>query len=310
MSRDSLAHHGFLPDSPEARYELLLRSMALMLSTALFNAIEIGIAVHDEKPGSILNNGIGTGISAFAALGLMVSAWRNREMAGSTPCMAKISAMGSAFSAMLVFSAVCASLTSMGNNRFTDGAAEGGVAVFALLSALGFALLQKFNVTARTQTSILDVVTCKEAPDQRAMVAGSLLGNIPPFATFAYFDFRRQRFGSFTGCAISVLTNTGLFAQTLRNASADPESAFSYKKFMVHVAGVAGFLFLCGGVTNRMNGRSAIESGSELFLGAGLLFMVALYKACDCLYARYNNTQVHQAALLEEGRAPLLSTSL
>ena len=305
MPRHSLAHHGFLPDSPEARYELLLRSLALMLSGTVFNAIEIGIAARDEKPGSIVNNAIGAGISAFTSLALILSAWKNREMAGATPLIAKISAMGTAFSAMLAFSAVSASLTSVGNYRFTDGLIEGGVAASALLFVTGFAFLQCVNPKAHTQTSILDVITCKEAPDQRAMIAGSLLGNIPAFATFAYFDFRLQRYGSFAGCAVSLITNTGLFVKTLRNTPTDIDSAFSYKEFMMCIAGVSGFLFLCGGITNHLNGRSSIESESELLAGAGLLFVFGVFKAHDCIQARCNKSD--QAALLEEGRAPLLT---
>ena len=289
MPRHSLAHHGFLPDSPQARYELLLRSLALMLSGTVFNAIEIGIAVRNDKPGSIVNNAIFAGISAFASLALVFSTWNNREMASATPFVAKISAMGSAFSAMLAFSAVSASLTSVGNYRFTDGLIEGGVAASALLFVTGFALLQCVNPRAHTQTSILDVITCKEAPDQRSMIAGSLLGNIPAFATFAYFDFRLQRYGSFAGCAVSLITNTGLFVKTLRYTSADSERAFSCEQFMMYATGIAGFLFLCGGLTNYMNGRSAIEFQSELFTGAGLTTLLALYKACHYLHGRWCN---------------------
>lgn len=276
---------GFLPTDPEAQYELMLRVIGLCSAVSIYNALEIAIAAFDNKPGTQLSNGISFATNTVVSALLIYKAWQLRDIS-TAERSSQFIATSSTLSAILSYSAAGGALVSVANTQYRDAIIEASVSGLALLGLIMASVIQRY-AQIQTKVSLLDLITCKDAPQHRELMAASALSSMLSLPLFAYFAFKIQNYGTVAGECIATLTSTGLFVKTLAHATKDDEHLFSKKKFAQFTLLFSGAAFLFNGLTSFMNAREKTQYVTECIAGGILLFAAIGLKMMLCVKENY-----------------------
>lgn len=286
----------FIPADLSLRQELIIRLLGVAAAAAFVGALEIAVAKLDDKPGTVLSQSVVLVLNSLFGLSLLGVANSLKQHGPS--CAEQLSIASTSCGTMIAYGAATWALTSLLNKRYTDFIIEGSTAAFGLcLMSIGLLYQQIHGL--HPKTSLLHVMTCKDAPDQRPAVAGSTLGSLVSLPITAYFAYRAGDFGTVAAEAVGTLTSLFFLAKTLKYTADDKEHAFSMPDFYKFAVISIGLSLTIDAIASLLSNRSLLHWSIEG--GVGLAFFcLGIAYSCHQKYAAYHD------ALSESEETPIV----
>src|SRR3989338_4613353 len=199
------------------QYEIQLRMLASFIGGFLFSSLETGLSANGGQINEISRHSIDVGITALFCAGISYLMWSSRAALDAVAKAARFTIFGSTLSATIAAYGVFSLLVSIVNRHNSDAMIEGTIASLGFVGMVVAALIQHYNPNARAQSTLWELITCKNIPEYSALGAGLNLGAATGLGTLAYFSRQRGDYGSTSSQSLRALISTGLFVATVLN---------------------------------------------------------------------------------------------